>query len=610
MSELISDASTARPQDAELPRWDLTALFPCLESPEFDLAFAALLEKLDGLERTFDLLGVPPAQATIEQPPQDRVEQALQVLDTIEAAFDSMQAYVFGFIATDSRNDLAQARFSELQSHAVALSKAGIRFDAWIGSLDVESLIRESAAIAAYGYPLRKIAANANHLMTPDQEVLAAELGPSAGSAWSRLHSNLTSQIIATLDADGEPRTLTMSELRNMALAPERDLRQRAWETELAAWEANALPLAAALNGVKGQVLALGARRRWPDPLDQSLFHSGIDAEILDAMVSEAREAFPDFRRYLDLKAQAIGVDKLAWFDLFAPVGQTERTWAWPEATAFVTEQFGTFSSRMADLARRAESESWIDAGPRPGKQGGAFCMWLVGDQSRILQNYSPSYDGVSTLAHELGHAYHNFTQAGLTPMRRRTPMILAETASTFCETIVKEAALIDAGRSEQLYILEQSLQGACQIVVDILSRFDFERSVFAARRERELSIGELCDLMLAAEAGTYGSGVDSDLRHPYMWAVKGHYYIPDLSFYNYPYLFGLLFGLGLYAERERSPESFPERYDAMLAATGLANAAELAARFGIDLRDCAFWRSSLDMIRTDIARFEALVTG
>jgi oligoendopeptidase F len=264
----------------------------------------------------------------------------------------------------------------------------------------------------------------------------------------------------------------------------------------------------------------------------------------------------------------------------------------------------------MRGLARRAFSERWIDAGPRPGKVGGAYCTRFVDDQSRILANYSPSYDGVSTLAHELGHAYHNLTQAGLTPLQRRTPMILAETASTFCETIVKEAALVGAEPGERLYILEQSLQGACQIVVDILSRFDFERALFAARRERELAASELCRLMLEAQAGTYGDGIDAQARHPYMWAVKGHYYSPGLSFYNFPYLFGLLFGLGLYATYLREPKTFPGRYDALLASTGLASAPELAAEFGIDLRSDAFWRASLDVIRADIDRFAEMVEG
>ncbi|MBW3632845.1 MAG: oligoendopeptidase F, partial [Chloroflexi bacterium] len=300
----------------------------------------------------------------------------------------------------------------------------------------------------------------------------------------------------------------------------------------------------------------------------------------------------------------------LAWLDLFAPVGDPSRSWTGPEAREFIESQFGAYSDRLQGLARRAFAERWIDAGPRSGKVGGAYCMWLFGDESRILANYSPGYDSVTTLAHELGHAYHNLNEAGLTPLQRRTPMILAETASTFCETIVKEAALVDASPGEQVYILEQSLQGACQVVVDILSRFDFEQALFARRRERELSSGELSQLMLAAQEGTYGEALSKDERHPYMWAVKGHYYSPELSFYNFPYLFGLLFGLGLYAIYRKDPMTFPDQYDALLASTGRASAAELAARFGIDLRSREFWRSSLDLIRTDIDRLQNLAAG
>lgn len=234
--------------------------------------------------------------------------------------------------------------------------------------------------------------------------------------------------------------------------------------------------------------------------------------------------------------------------------------------------------------------------------------MWVGGPNSRILQNFSDGYDGVSTLAHELGHAYHNLTQSDLQPLLHATPMCLAEMASTFCETIIKEAALEDASVNEQTYILEQSLQGSGQIVVDIISRFDFERAICEKRLMRELSADEFCALMLEAQEGTYGSGIDPEARHPYMWAVKGHYYRPEQSFYNFPYLFGLLFSLGLYAEARRDPDGFPARYDALLRDTGNATASDLADRFGIDLRAPQFWRAGLDVVRADIDRLEALL--
>jgi oligoendopeptidase F len=609
-NKTLTDTATAV-ETNELPRWDLSALFPGLDSPEFGEGFDRLHSGVDHLNQLFDDVGIA-AASTIRSNtvPVDEFERVLSALNVVSQQFDSMGAYLFGCISTDSRNDLAQARFSQFQECAVALDKLQTRFTAWVGTLPVEELIERSVLAAEHGFPLRQMHVAAQHLMSEEAEALAAELSPSSGAAWAKLHDNLTSQITAQVELEGRKLTLPMSAIRNLAMEPDRDLRRRAWRAELDAWEVHALPIAAALNGVKGQVLTLGARRNWADPLDESLFWSAIDRGILDVMVEEARAALPEFRRYLRLKARLLGIRELAWYDLFAPVGDAGRAWTWPEATAFIEDQFGAYSDRLRGLARRAFAENWVDAGPRPGKVGGAYCMWLLRDESRILANYSPGYEGVTTLAHELGHAYHNLNEAGLTPLQRRTPMILAETASTFCETLVKEAALVGAEPGERLYILEQSIQGACQVVVDILSRFDFELALFAGRRERDLSIGELNRLMLAAQEATYGDALAKAERHPYMWAVKGHYYSPDLSYYNYPYLFGLLFGLGLYAIYRQEPSAFPDRYDALLASTGRADAADLAARFDIDLRDRAFWRSSLAVIRDDIDRLEELAAG
>ena len=608
-----TDASTtlaeSTTETTELPRWDLAALYPGLDSPEFVAGFGNLLADIELLGQQFQQLGIRAGEAS---PLDDQLvttfERALSRLNEVESSMESIESYLYGHVTTDSRDEQAQARFSQLQESAVALSKLKMRFTAWVGALPITEMISRSPLAAAHAYPLRQLHQAARHLMSEEEEALAAELAPSSGVAWSKLHGNLTSQIAVAVEVDGEERVLPMSEVRNLAMHPDRGLRERAWSAELAAWETYALPLAAALNGVKGYVLTLGSRRGWDDPLQEALFWSGIDESILGALVEEARAALPDFRRYLSWKARALGVPSLAWYDLFAPMEDPGRSWAWADATAFIETRFAGYSERMSSLASRAFRERWIDAEPRPGKIGGAYCMWLLGDESRILTNFSPGYDSVSTLAHELGHAYHNLNEAGLSPLQRRTPMILAETASIFCETIIKEATLVEAGRAEKVYILEQSLQGATQVVVDILSRFEFERALFAARRQRELSPRELSELMLNAQAATYGDALATDARHPYMWAVKGHYYSPSTSLYNFPYLFGMLFALGLYTIYQREPETFPERYDALLATTGQASAVDLATRFGVDLTSRAFWRSSLDVIRADIDRLEGLV--
>ncbi len=593
---------------AELPRWDMTVIYPGLDSAEFTAGFASVVDDIAQLQALFDAEHVdrqPPT--TLDADAVAAVERVITRFNTVLEQVETLGTYISTFVATDSRNDVAQARMSEFQQHALPLSTLGTRFNAWIGSQDLDALLGQSAVARDHEFPLRQAAIAAAHQMSPEEEALAVEFGPVAGSAWGKLHGNLTSQITVRLPLDGVEQELPMSEVRNLAHHADRDVRRRAYEAELAAWSTAALPLAAAMNGIKGQGNALSRRRGWSEPLDEALFSNNVDRATLDAMLDAAREAFPDLRRYLQAKSRLIGVPALPWYDLFAPVDGSDRSWTFPEAVSFLEEQFGTYSDRMRGLVTRAVAERWIDAGPRPGKRDGAFCTALRGDESRILANYSPGFDGVSTLAHELGHAYHNLNEAGLTPLQRETPMTLAETASTFCETIVREAVLARADAAERLVILEQSLQGSCQIVVDISSRFLFEQRVFAERRSRDLSIDELNSIMLDAQKETYGDGLDPDLLHPYMWAVKGHYYSAGRSFYNYPYMFGLLFGLGLYARYRESPDSFRAGYDDLLAWTGRAAAAELATRFGIDIRSAEFWRSSLDVIRADVDRFEEL---
>ena len=597
-----------------LPRWDMTVVYPGLDSPEFAAGFAAMADRVAGLTTLFDRHGVE------DRPPAALDDATVAAFDEVVARYnavleemETLRFYVASFVETDSRDATAQARLSELRLTELALDKLGIRFTAWIGSLDVDALVERSGLAAAHAFPLRQEKIAAGHLMTPAEEALAAELNLTGGVGWAQLHADLTSQILVRLapDGGGDERDLPISEVRNLAHHPDRAVRRRAYGAELAAWRGAALPLAAAMNGIKGQAATLATRRGWSDPLDAALFANRIDRETLEAMLGAAEEAFPDFRRYWRVKARALGVPTLAWYDLFAPVrpagAEPGRVWSFAEAERFVVDRFGVYSDRLSGFAARAFRERWIDAEPRPGKGDGAFCAHLRGGESRILANYAPSYGGVSTLAHELGHAYHNLNEAELTPLQRQTPMTLAETASIFCETIVRHAALAESGPADQVEILDGALQDASQVVVDISSRFRFESAVFAQRRTRALSVDELNALMTDAQRATYGDALDPEALHPFMWAVKPHYY-SGASFYNFPYLFGLLFGLGLYAQYGADPAGFHAGYDDLLASTGRADAATLAARFGIDLRRPEFWRASLAVVRADIARFEGLL--
>ena len=591
----------------ELPRWDMSVIYPSLESPEFQKDFDRALAELPELEKFFDDKGVRALDSSvITDDVVKAFDDVITRVNTYLKENETLQAYIFSFIATDSRNDLAQAKASELQMASVVISKLFTRLTAWIGSLDVDKLIELSAVAKDHEYFVRKSHTQAKHQMSEAEEDLVASLSPSGYSAWAKLHGNVTSRLLVEVKLpDGKTETKPMSAVRGMSHDPDAAVRKAAYDAEIATWETVAVPLASALNGIKGWANTVREKRGWKSSVEPALFNNNTDPETLEAMQAACVESFPDFRRYLKAKAKVIGNKTLPWWDMFAPVGGKGRSWTYDEATQFVYEQFGTFSDRMAGMAKRSFDENWIDVGPREGKRDGAFCMDLRDEESRILLNFEPSFKSVQTLAHELGHAYHNVNLAHRHKLQTDTPMSLAETASTFCQTVVFNAALEQAPESERLVLLEEALQDACQIVVDIHSRFLFEKSVFEAREKRDLSVEEFKNLMVDAQLQTYGDGLDKDALHPYMWAVKGHYYGP--TYYNWPYTYGMLFAFGLYARFREDPEGFRTGYDELLSLTGMSGSAELAARFDIDVKSIDFWRSSLDICRERVDEFEKL---
>ncbi|TSA85910.1 M3 family oligoendopeptidase [Deinococcus detaillensis] len=591
-----------------LPRWRTDDLFASADDPKLLSAFGALREARTRLGQHFEALGVRAAGAVTP----DAYDQATALLNDLLRQARPPSAFLQALVTTDSHNDAAQARQSELSTLLLPLQNLSTRYKAWLGGANLETLLADSETARQHAYSLQRAVEEARYLLPEGEEELASALHPASGGAWNKLHGNLTSQMRVPFGG----QTLPMTAIRNLASDADEQVRQDAYDAELAAWKAAEVPLAAAMNGVKGEAGVLNLRRGHASALDASLLIHGIDRATLDAMTAAIEESLPDFQAYFLSKARRLGHQKLDWHNLLAPQGEAGREWSYAAGAAFIEKQFRSYSDKLGDFAARAFNENWLDAGPRDGKRGGAFCMtWKpeVGE-SRVLLNYGGTLDAVSTVAHELGHAYHNFCLRHRTPVQSRTPMTLAETASIFCETIVQEAALSEvvgheageqaAGNSaEQLYILETQLMGHAQVVVDIHSRFLFEQAVSARRTERDLSSAELCTLMEQAQRTAYGDALGQ--AHPYMWAVKPHYY--SVAFYNYPYTFGLLFSLGLYARYQAEPETFRAAYDELLASTGLSSPQELAGRFGMNLHDVGFWRSSLDVIRRQIKVYCAL---
>ena len=592
------------------PRWDLKNVYPGLESPELENAIQDIQIKTEALKKFYQEELVPCQPGD----PKEKINQTLsQMVDQINLLYvqsSTIRAYLQSFIATDSFNQTAARIGSQFDQVMVGVQKVVVLLEAWVGKFkdDLPEVLALGDSAGDHKFPIMEIAEQSKYLMSEKEEILASELSLAGSRAWGKLQGTVTSQKTVDFDLGGETKTLPMPALINLHSHPDESVRKRAYEAEMAAWKSVEEPLAACMNGVKGWVNTLNQKRGRKDALHQSLDQGRIDRETLQAMMSAMEDSFPIFQRYFKAKAARFGQKALPWWNVFAPTGKSEKEFTFPEAANFILKHFGSFSPELRQFAQTAFDNNWVDAEQRPGKRGGAFCMSVPGvKESRILCNFDGSLDQVMTIAHELGHGYHNFNmfQARKTPLQRQTPMTMAETASIMCETIVFNAVMnkIDDPQ-EELALLETALIGDSQVIVDIYSRFLFEKEVFERREKAELSPADLCEIMENAQAATYGEGLDENYRHKYMWTWKPHYYYAGLSFYNFPYAFGMLFGVGLYAIYQQKGDAFVPDYKSLLSSTGEAPAADLAARFGIDIRSKAFWQKSLGVIAKRVDRY------
>jgi oligoendopeptidase F len=593
-----------------IPHWDLSNVYPSLESKEFEAAVAKVKSQIDDLEKLFaEKISKMDAKTPVKTLAPVVGESIERFNDLYELA-GTVRAYIKSFVDTDSHNMPAMKKMSEFQMVGVRMQKVGTQFQAWIGKLApvLKKVIAANPVASAHAFALRDTAEQAKYLMSEAEEALAAELNLSGSNAWSKLQGTVTSQLTVDFELDGKVQKLPMPALINLHSHPDETVRRRAYEAEIAAWKSVREPLAACMNGVKGTANTFNKHRGRTDAVHQAIDMARIDRATLETMLAAMEASFPTFRKYFQTKAKRMGKDKLVWWDVFAPAGKSEKHYTFEEARDFIVANFGKFTPEMADFAKGAFDHNWIDAEQREGKRGGAFCMGVpTVKESRVLCNFDGTLDQVSTIAHELGHAFHNYCayQANKTEMQQDTPMTLAETASIMNETLVMEAVLAKTtDPQEQLAILETQLIGDAQVIVDIYSRYIFEKEVFERREKSELSADDLCDIMERAQKATYG---ELSAYHPYMWTWKPHYYYGGLPFYNFPYAFGLLFGIGLYAIYQQRGADFVPDYKSLLASTGEASAADLAARFGIDIRSRKFWEDSLGVIAKRIERYCAL---
>ncbi len=479
-------------------------------------------------------------------------------------------------------------------------------FESWASGIpNLMELVQADENLKDYSFLFENMKDSSRYLLPGIGEAVAAKFGLSGSDAWSEMQQYLTS----TVPVQYSGKTITLSSVRNLAYDPDPQVRKAAFEAELAAYERIKDAVAYALNSIKLQTLSDCELRGYSSPLERTLKGSHMEEKTLNAMLEAMDEYAPKFWQYLKAKAKALGHENgLPWYDLFAPMGKSSTKFTVEQTRDYLVGLFAEFDSELSEMVATAFDDAWIDFYPRDGKTGGAFCAGIecLG-QSRVLTNFDGMFTDVVTLAHELGHAFHNQCIQSHRPLNHGYSMPLAETASTFNECVVMASAISKAAdRDEKIALIESQLQDATQIICDIYSRFRFEKSVLDNRNEQFMPADVLCSMMLDAQKKSYGDGLDENTLHPYMWACKSHYYGP--TYYNFPYAFGGLFARGLYARYEAEGAAFVPKYKKLLYTTTIATAEDTAKVADIDLTDKNFWRGALQTIADQIDLFCQLV--
>lgn len=583
--------------------WDLSALYSGFDSPDFKNDQKSLKEKIN--------LKIKWANQNLDSPEKstEKIEFILSSTAEIITLLRKLLSYTQLMLSTNATDQTALAVLDRLQPlilDAKNFSKLTTKFIGKFENLD--EIINASKQLQEFEFYLKETSQKAKHLLGSDIEPIIARLEMTGGTAWEKMRDMIDGTMTVDIEIDGETKALPLPIVRNMASSSDSDTRKNAYEAELASYSKIELPLSHSLNAIKGEAITISEIRGFETVLNRTLEESRMEQEILNVMIEAMVDFLPDFQRYLKAKASYLGhKNGLPFYDLFAPLGNEEsmKRYTYEEAQKTLVKVFSEFSEKMAEFIDNAFNKRWIDAESRAGKSGGAFCVNLpmIGE-SRILANFDGSYSQLSTLAHELGHAWHGHCLKDQPILKTDYPMPVAETASIFNEGILMAAVLKDASDEQKFTLLEAELIDATQVIVDIYSRYLFETELIETRKDHSMTVDDLKTAMINAQKTAYGNALDENYLHPYMWACKPHYYSPDLAFYNWPYAFGLLFAKGVYAEYKKVGKSFVKDYNALLTKTGEASVVDVAKQIGIDIRNKAFWTQSLQEIKQNIDEF------
>lgn len=590
--------------------WDLTSYFDEFDGP-------AMRQFKDELQRDIATAREQAAAlAPLAEDNADAWEAVFLLTEGLTDRLSHLGSYLGCLTAADARNEdyaREEAAFALLAAESEKLDVELLRAlkDA---SDEMFAAFAQRPALADCSHFLHRQREDAQRTMSPEKEILSADLGVDGLHSWGRLYDSISGKLEFDMAfPDGRTERRPMSQRRALMEDPDRRVRQAAFAGGNRAWESMEDVAAAALNAISGTRLTLNQHRGVDHFLDVALFQASTSSQTLDAMFAAITDQIELPRRILALKSQLMGTEGVAWYDLGAPLPLPDQgQLSWDEAKDLVSRSFAAAYPHLGEFLGQTYERQWIEHAPRPGKRPGAFCTGsLLTRESRVYMTYNDTLGDVLTLAHEIGHAFHSYIMRDVRTYAHFYPMTLAESASTFGEMILTEGILADPSFSpaQKASALNQEIGHGAIFLLDIPVRYQFEKKLYEERADGELTVSRLKELMVETQRDVFGDALAQGGEDPYFWASKLHFYITGVTFYNFPYTFGFLLSRGLYSMFKQEGSDFLPRYEEFLRLTGSDTAEGVARRaLGRDLEDTQFWTEAIQTLEAPLAELEELL--
>lgn len=585
--------------------WDLDVFFKGgSESPAFQQFIDDLPEQVETLvARTKSLT----ADVTGKEL-RSTIDQLKDVLEQISHASGMLSCLT----AQNTKDVKALQLQGQLSAISANYSPAVLRLQQLLAEME-ETRFQELVALpelSEFTFILSEWREQAKQKLSEEEEALISSLSVDGYSSWGQLYNLFIGDIKVEVDVEGEKKLLSVGQANNLSSHPNEEVRKNAFEALEKVFTEKEEFFAKTLNHLAGFRLTTYKKRGWDEVLQEPLQINRMKQETLDAMWTAISNHKAPFVNFLETKAKMLGKEKMDWYNFDAPVTSSTTRISYQEGAEFILKHFGKFGPELESFARKAFEDGWIEAEDRDDKRPGGFCTGLpLAQQSRIFMTYSGTMSNVSTLAHELGHAFHTYALRPMNALNRRYAMNVAETASTFAEMIVADAAVNEAtSKEEKIALLEDKIQRSVAFFMNIHARFLFETRFYEERKQGIVSTNRLNELMEEAQREAFAGALGE--THPHFWASKLHFYITGVPFYNFPYTFGYLFSLSIYAKAKEEGTAFEEKYMALLRDTAIMTVEDLAMKhLGEDITQCEFWEKGIALCVKDVEEFIQLIS-